>query len=266
MEFENEVQTDEQEMASVMAGYAKARGDEPPAEVVKQQDEVAQPEPEAAAEQPTVKTLADELAALKAKVAASNSDPDAVRRMHGEIGNINRTLQQLTAKPAPVPVKDEWTAAMEEAEKVAEEFPEFAAPIVKAMRAAQAKQAPAEDIDERVNSAVERIRQADAIESLREEHPDYEAVCASPEYQTWLAAKTPEFQERLKSTWNPAVAIKGLSEFKDSLKAAERKKNRLAAAVAPTSATQQGGPSVLPDEAGLLIGYQSGPKRQTFKR
>src|SRR3990167_4610327 len=119
----DEVQTEEQErqeLASVMAGYNQARGDEPPAVV--EQPSTVQDAPaiepqetpekvEPAAELPTVTTLADELKALKAKVAASANDPDTVRKMHGEIGNINRTLQQLQAKPA-APVEDDLTAAI----------------------------------------------------------------------------------------------------------------------------------------------------------
>lgn len=272
----DEVQTEEQALASVLAGYNQARGDEPPAQVEQPstvQDEPAIEDPqetpekaEPAEELPTVTTLADELKALKAKVAASTNDPDTVRKMHGEIGNINRTLQQLQAKPAPV--DDELTAAIAEAEKVAEEYPELAGPLVKALKTSMARGQQPVDIDERVTNAVAKIREAEAMEALQEEHPDYITLrdTPTPEYKAWLAGKTPEFQDRFLSTWNPAVVSRGLTEFKDSLKARERKQNRLASAVVPQSTTQKAEPSAISDEEALYRGYNSGPKRRIVNK
>lgn len=269
----DEVQTEEQELASVMAGYSKARGDEPPAVVEQpstgQEETAIEPQgtpvtAEPASELPSVTTLAEELKALKAKVAASANDPD-VRRLHGEIGNINRTLKQLQT-PAAAPVEDDFTAALKEAEKVAEEFPELAGPLVKALKTSMARGQQLPDVGNLVSEEVARIRQVDAIEALREEHPDYETVRDTPEYKNWLSSKTPEFQERFLSTWNPAVVSRGLTEFKDSLKTRERKQTRLAAAVAPVGVPAQSGPSTIPDEEGLWNGYRSGPKRQILRR
>lgn len=276
----DEVQTEEQELASVMAGYKQARGDEPPAEVapveqveqeqpaVEEPQEVAEEVVEPAPELPSVETLAEELKALKAKVAASANDPD-VRRLHGEIGNINRTLKLLQTKPE-APVEDDLTAALKEAEKVAEEYPELAGPLVKALKTSMARGQALPDVGNLVSEEVARIRQIDAIEALREEHPDFDIVRETPEYKTWLANKTPEFQERFLSTWNPAVVSRGLTEFKDSLKvkvqAQERKQHRLATVVTPKGVPASSGPSTIPDEEGLLIGYQSGPKRQILRR
>ena len=198
---------------------------------------------------------------------ATGGDPDSVRKMHGEIGNINRTLKQLTdAQPKPEPVKDELTTAIEDAESIANEFPEIAGPLVKAMKLlndARAK-APApqtDDIDTRVASTVAQIRQTEAIEALREEHPDFETVRDLPAFKAWEATKTPEFQEKLRTTWNPAVVARGLTEFKESLKVKQKKQDRLASAVVAPSAATQAKPSTLPDEEGLMVGYNKGPKR-----
>jgi hypothetical protein len=273
------VQTDAEELASAMAGYNKTRGEQPPVEEPKPKTEVAaveteevqavvpveelpQPDPE-----PTVVTLADELKALKAKVAAANSDPDAVRKLHGEIGNINRTLKALQApvKAEAAPADDELAAAIKDAEALAEEMPEIAGPLVKALKASLNRPQPApvkpEDIDERVTAAVSKARETDAIEALREEHPDFMTVRETPEYKAWLTSKPPEFQERFNTTWNPAVVARGLTEFKESLKARERKQTRLAAAVTPQGVPQKAGPSTLPDEAGFSVGYNKGRKR-----
>lgn len=272
------VQTEAEELASVQAGYNKARGIEPPAEespATTQDDPAETDQVQAgasaeelpAAPEPTVTSLADELKALKARVAATNSDPDAVRRMHGEIGNINRTLKALQspAKAEAAPADDELAAALKSAEAAAEEYPEVVGPLVKALKASIARQpavqAQPEDIDERVTTAVSRIRETDAREALMEEHPDFMTVRETPEYKTWLASKTPEFQERFLNTWNPAVVAKGLTEFKDSLKKREQKQTRLAAAVTPQGVPQKAGQSTLPDDAGFSVGYNKGRKR-----
>jgi hypothetical protein len=189
--------------------------------------------------------------------------------MHGQIGEINRTLKQLqTSKPEAAPVDDELTAAMKEVDGVAEEYPEVAGPLVKAIKALgtarkqKAEQEPI-DIDGRVAARVAELRQKEAIEALAEEHPDYETVRETPEFKTWESTKTPEYQNRLRTTWNPAVVSKGLSEFKESLKTKQKKQDRLAAAVVTPGASQQAKPSTLPDEAGLWAGYNKGPKRLT---
>lgn len=265
-ENEPEVQSDAEELASMLAGYNNTRGAEPPVDEVPEvvedttTDEAPLPAPDP---EPTVVNLAEELKALKAKVAATNSDPDAVRRLHGEIGNINRTLLQLQT-PAPSPVIDADDAELDAS---VEEYPELAGPLVKKIRSLEARlsqqpaqQAP-EDFDDRVSATVTKIREKDAIEALTEEHPDFQTVRDTPQYKTWLASKPPEFQTRFNTTWNPAVVARGLTEFKDSLKKRDSKQHRLAAAVTPQGVSQPAGPSTLPDEAGLLVGYNRGPKR-----
>lgn len=261
------------EMASLMAGYnnTAVRAEEAPAEVVEvppAAPEEVDPVIEQQTQTPAAPSLADELAALKAKVKSmGGDDPEAVRKLHGEIGSINRTLKQLTdAQPKPEPVKDELTTAMEDAEAIATEFPEIAGPLVKAMKKlnearAQAPAPQADDIDTRVATTVTKLRERDAIEALAEEHPDFETVRQTPEFRAWEATKTPEYQERINNTWNPAVVSRALTEFKDSLKTKQKKQDRLAAAVVTPGAPPQARPSTLPDEEGFSVGYNKGPKR-----
>lgn len=262
-------QTEAEELASAMAGYGKTARDEPPVEEVAEPS-APQEDPQPAIEalpEPTVSNLAQELKDLRERVKSTAGDADAVRCLHGEIGNINRTLKQLQtpAQPEAAPVDDELTAALKDAEAVAQEYPELAGPLVKALKVSMARQTPVqaapEDITERITTAMKKQREQDAMEALAEEHPDYETVRDTPEYKTWLSSKTPEFQERFTTTWNPAVVAKGLTEFKDSLKARERKQTRLAAAVTPQGTPQQGKSSTLPDDAGFSVGYNKGRKR-----
>jgi len=278
MSLEQEVQTEAEELASMMAGYNKARGDEPPVEVAQepsteqteqQPEQADQPAeaPPAIEEQPKLKVedLAEELKALKAKVSSSAGEPDAIRKMHGEIGNINRTLKQLQTPAAPD--SNELSAALKDAEAVAEEYPELAGPLVKALKAAIAADKPrAQPVDtvdfgEKIAQAVTERKRADDIEALKDAHPDFQEIYASQEFKTWLSTKPAAYQEKLNSTWNPAIASKGLDEFKESRKAQERKQNRLAAAVAPQGMQQRAQPSTLPDEAGYAAGYSKHRKR-----
>lgn len=259
------VQSEEEIASETLAGYnKKARGDEPPAAVEPEPPAEPAPVAEVPAE-PDVKTLAEELKDLKARVASTAGDAYEVRKLHGAVGDINRTLKALQNPAQPTPDDSELSAALKQAESVAEEFPELAGPLVKALKLSmsrQPQQTKPEDITERVSAQVIQLRQQDAVEMLREEHPDFETVRDTQEYKSWLAGKTPEFQDRFNSTWNPAVVSRGLTEFKDSLKTKARKQDRLAGAVSPQGVPQQARQSTLPDDEGFSIGYyQKGRKR-----
>ena len=277
---EAERQAEAEALQAAMAGYARkeARATTAPAdhepephEAVHQPTSEHQPEPPQATT--TEPSIAEELAALKAKIKsmeASHGDPDAVRRLYGEVGNLNRQLQQIRdAQPKPEPVKDDLTLALEDAEKIAEEYSEIAGPQVKALKALAAKIAqtptapsfdPAE-IDSRIAQTATQLRQQEAIEALREEHPDYETVRDTPEFKAWRASKPLEFQHKLDSTWNPLVVSRALTEFKESLKAKQKKQDRLESAVVTPSASARAKPSTLSDEDALWVGYNKGPKR-----
>lgn len=282
---QSESQTEAEELAAAMAGYNKdARGEQPPADtgaeppqeeeeqtqVTDEESQESTPEPESESDpQPSAAELAEELKALKAKVYSASGDAETVRKLHGEIGNINRTLKELqtqSKKQDEAPVEDELTAAIAAAEEAAEDFPEMAGPIVKALKALRSnKPAKAEaepvNVDERVQTLVSALREQEAKEALVEEHPDYQEVREKQEFKDWLAAKTPEYQTKVQTTWNPAVVSRALTEFKDSLKVRQKKQERLAAAVVTPGSSQQAKPSALPDEQGFFVGYSKGPKR-----
>jgi|GEM_PF-2723421 len=264
-EIEQVAQTEAEELAEVMAGYNQTRGEQPPVEEVQepsteQEDPAIEVLPEI-----TVATLADELRDLKARVAASQNDPSDVRKMHGQIGDINRTLQAMQS-PAPAPVTDEGDAALDEA---ASEYPELAGPMVREIKALKARlfQQPVQVQEDpearRATRQAERQqeRQEDAIEALKDEHPDFMTVRDTPEYKTWLSGKPSEFQEKFTSTWNPAVVARGLTDFKASLKVREVKQNRLAGAITPQGVPQKAGLSTLSDDEALWAGYNKGHKR-----
>lgn len=262
MSEELEQVTEEQELSELMAGYEPSRSEELPEGDVQTE---TPPDNEVETEQPpeiTVSDLSEELKALKEKVAASHGDADTVRKLHGEIGNINRTILEMQ-KPPPAPVEDPDAA---ELDALMEEYPDLAGPLIKTLRATQAKlanlQQPTEDIDQRVAEKIATIRQEEAAETLAIEHPDYKSLPGTPEYESWLSSKPPEFQEKFRTTWNPAVVSRGLTEFKESLKKREAKQERLTAAITPKGVSRQAGASTLTDEEALWAGYNSGHKRQ----
>lgn len=277
---QGEIQDEDAALASAMAGYDGARGATPPADRADQSTPTAAEtptaiEPTTPPEPTEAQRLAAELQQLKSQVSAirSTADPDAVRRLHGEIGNINRTLKQLqSASPTQVAeAEDELANALKDAEKVAAEFEEFGTPMVRALKAIAARNVgqkealPAEQIAEqieaRVSQRVMQIKQKEAVEAVSEEHPDWAELRQRKEFGEWLQSKPPEYQQKLMNSWNSAVIARGLAEAKDWIKARERKQTRLAGAVTPQGTSQAARPSVIPDEDAAFIGYNKGPKR-----
>jgi hypothetical protein len=253
----------------------------------------ADPVPDAALQpqQPDpVQVVSQHLAALRVQVQELKDQGGAaaeVRKLYGEIGNINRSLQQLQATQAaanaPAAEPDELAAALQQAEEVAKEFPEIAGPLVKAMKATQAKlaatQQPAPQpalqqpdpepqqpqpseapVEVDAQAIALRARQEAAIEAINAVHPDRFQVNESPEFQAWFAAKSAEYQQEIRTTWNPAVLSKCYSDFKASRQARVRRQERLDAATLPQGSGASGGATVLPDEQGAWVGYNKKPR------
>lgn len=274
----DESQAEAEALASAQAGYARSstRGNQPPVSdesaTVKTTTEFAddasgesnggvspeQGEEDAA---PIVK-VEDELKALKAKVAelSTGADPQSVRKLHGEIGNINRTLKQLqTAKSTP-DNDEQLSAALKKVEEMANDYPEFAAPVLDALKVLGSKQSSAvPDLDERIQQAVLMDRQRTAIELIDEAHPDRHEVKETPEFKAWFASKTAAYQEKVNTTWNPAVLGQCFTDFKkaneDARAARQKKQDRLDAAVTPKGSQAKAQPTTLPDDAGFARGY-----------
>lgn len=299
-------EAEQQELAEMMAGY-EGRGATPPPDsqqasaeeqtaveeitdgegsgVVagqEQDDEqVAQPDP--------VADMVQRLAELKDEVRAigSNGSNEAVRKLHGEVGNINRQLQEMrTAQaPAAAPVDDELTAAIKKAEDHAKDFPDLAGPLVDALKLLGSKAAkpaapaaqPAMTADEvtavaqkAARDAADSVRVSVAQESLEEEHPDWHQVRETPQFKAWLEAKPSEYRDRLNSTWNPLVVAKGLTEFKDSQRqqqqTTQQKKDRLERAIAPKGVPSVSTKSKMTEDEEIMAGYNKGAPRPIAKR
>lgn len=287
--------SEQQELAEMMAGY-EARGDNtPPASTQSAASEEASQQENAGStqdghtgqegnqsdDQIEAGTPATDLVAkleeLKAEVRANASQhsPDSVRKLYGEIGNINRTLQSLQdAMPKPAPVKDSLTAAMEDADRLAEEYPELAGPLVNAMKeVAKTKpvqEAPATVDPDLIQQQVNQRLRAQAVESLEYEHPDFAQVIDSPEFSKWVDSKPADMQARIRNTENPTLAARFLTEFKDSQRqqqqVQQKKTNRLEQAITPRGAPQPPAKSKLTEDEEIMAGYLRGAPRPIHKR
>lgn len=266
----------EEAMASMTAGYNKQKGitpETPAVETPAAEPVVAEATPPAEETPlpPAAPTVEQRLDDLQKNITAMDGTPESVRRIYGELGNIKRTLQDLQKTAVPGEPSPDLAAALAKVDEVAADFPEIAGPLAAAIKAlipqrpAASPTAPApaaapavQTVD--VSAEIARQRQQDAIELLADEHPDYETVRDTPEYKEWLASKPKEFQNRFTTTWNPGIVSKGLTEFKTWRTAAQAakdaKQKRLAAAVQPAGEGTVGGPSKLPDSAGLNVGYE----------
>ena len=300
VELENEEQAAEQAMASMTAGYNKQRHieveevkpaeDAAPADTAKPAEEVKPAEdaapadtddavgdevkPDVEPEQPA-ETAEDAIKALKSQVSELNATPAAVRKIYGELGNIQRTLKQLQEQPKPVAGAQsaEVKTAIASAEAVAKEYPELAGPLVAALKLLSVPQqvaasSPTIDVDSAVREGITRARKMDAIEALRFDHPDYATVRETPEYKAWLESKDAKFRDTFINTWNPTIVSRGLDEFKtwrtaQAQAAKAVKTKRLEDAITPKGEGPSTTSSKLPDSAGLMNGYNRVRKART---
>ena len=259
----DEEQAADEAMSAMTAGYNKQRHIDEPAEPVVEAVEAVEAVEPAEPAPPTVNETID---ALKAQVSELNGTPASIRKIYGELGNIQRALKQQQSQPTargePSP---EMLAAIAQADDVAKEYPELAGPLVNLAKliskqaAPQAASSPAIDVESAIREGIARERQTDAIEALHLEHPDYTVVRGTPEYKEWLAAKDAAFRETFTTTWNAGFVAKGLTAFKTwreaKAQAADVKQKRLASAVTRKGVGPSTGSTKLPDSAGLAAGY-----------
>ncbi len=288
------VDEEAQALEAAQAGYSgKARAQAPaepepvkPAPLAEQPatptepEEDADPEPAAQAVTPE-KLLAAQLDDLRAQVREmreNGADAKTVRKMDGEIGEINRTLKELhAAAKANTPEEvDELTAALKEAEEAAKEYPEINGPALKLLKVMQSRMAEQQKQPEAVIPAAPTApaaqpeaqksqytkEQLAMIAALDEAVPDRQALLKDPEYNAWLAKQPPAYQSRLKTSWNPVVAAQPFTDFKAFKAAQQRKKDRLEAAVTPQGTPQQAQPTTLPDAEGARIGYERARRKR----
>lgn len=268
--MDEELQPTVDESASLNAGFSKVRGEETPpakepeAKVVEEVVPVEEAEPEVA-QAPAPEP--DEIEKFKGETTKS------IEKIYGKFGEIQRTIQQLQAKPvASEPVDNTEAVA-----KMKEEFPELAELLIPVIAG---RSVPSTNVDEVVNQRVsEALKQQELVieqRLLRRDHPDVREVLASERFTEWMRVQPETKQKELSTTRDSDVLSQGLTEFKKWRDAADttakaaseahrRKQARLEGAITPTGVPVSR-PSKLPDEAGLSVGFNRVRKLNSVER
>ena len=287
-------QQEQEADAALNAGYKKAHGEPavetPVAEkVVEEKKEPKPDEPKIEAPPDPLDALRQDLQGIKGKLVLLDELTKEVKAGTGRIGAIQRDLAKAAAKTVEVaPTQAQIDEAAKDPEKWAalkKDFEEWTAATedyvkqqLAAERAETLKHIPHVDVDgikkevgETMTQAVAKAR-SDAVKEARQlfmvdqKYPTWEAdvhVVApdgntqlTPEFAAWMNTQPPEVKA-LADSDSAHDALKMLDLYYEHKKAAVKKetnKQRLATAVAPEQAAS-GGPTILPDEAGLSIGY-----------
>lgn len=247
-------------------GFNSVRGIAPPTETpATKAEEVTEAPVEAVSEAPAPTVLAglteEQVKSLLAKVSSVDQLQGEIRRLHGKIGELNGKLTQHpapAAKPADAP--DTTESDLLEDPDFAEISKGVERRIAKAV--AEVKQSiPSVDVAAAIAQETARVRQELAEEALEERHEGWKDTVRSDDFALWMQTKAESVRNELASSNSPRVVSKALDEFKawkeSTVSKKQNNRDRLAAAVTPQGTTVRSGPSVLPDSAGLEVGFKS---------
>jgi len=271
------VPTEQEASAAISAGYAKVN---PPAEVVKTEAEVVETPPEkvetveADPWEGVPDVVRKTLDGITGKLGSFDGDLKAtVGRIQAENTKFEKllaTAQSVAKTVEDAPTQAQIAVAATTAElwqKQKDDYPEWAEGMeakFAAERADWLKSVPTVDV-EGINKSVstvstkvdnQRLEQMSEVVAIK--YPEWEKTVSSdnPKFVAWYTAQPQEVQA-LGQSVRARDAIKVLDLYTEHEKAETvRTKNqaRLAGVVAPKQANS-GGPSILPDEAGLSVGY-----------
>lgn len=251
--------------ADFEAGFAEARGDEPPAQPETPPEETNEPEAEAEPE-PQPEPKPDPIAELTQKLAAleaRNADLErGIRQQNdkvfGKIGEVVREMQNIKSSNGGVELTEDDLAEM------FSDFPELRRDTLKALNLFAKKQgSPAKKQEEpsapisqafdpaeveriaaeRAAEAAEAVRKQLAVERLEDQHPDWKNVITTPQWNEWLSKQPQETQEQAANSWDVRFISKLLGEHKASLIKRDTKQKRLEAAVTPQGVAIDGPPA-----------------------
>lgn len=243
-EVENEIQ-ESQDDAAFAAGFAEARGDEPPAEVEQPQDDQveAAPEPE---EQAPQEDTPEELFAGLTRVQLMDglqrgfkAEEDA-RKAFGKIGELQRNIQNMQQSGTGSAVE----ISPADFADLAEDYPDLAEKIAKGLngklRTSAAPQGSAFDptvLDARVAEVEDRITKKYEARMLDAMHPDWRDETSSSDFTVWKGTLPPEAQLELSNSWDSVYLGNAISAFKEwkqqSTNTKQQRSNRLEAAITP---------------------------------
>lgn len=254
--------------ADFAAGFAEARGDEPPAQEAvepEQQEELeAQPAEEAAAveeddgvvtveEQPVIAGVTEEqLTSMLAKIPETSSE---IRKVYGKIGELNQRLQALDSKRLQL--------SPEKMTRLRADYPELAEALAADLSEMIVPSGPQFDdkaFDERVAAVEEKIKRETELKFLTRAHRDWQTVVASDEFAVWAQTLPEEDQNALRQTWDSIYVSDKLDEFKawkqNRQTATQTRQKRLEQAVTPQG-TPATAPPVITEDDEFLAGWKA---------
>lgn len=263
----NEEVVQEQDDSQFEAGFAEARGDEPPTESEPEQveevgEEVSEEAEPVQEEQPQAVLAGlteEQVKDLLLKAGRFDELNGQVRKVFGRLGEFNQALQTLQ-QPRQVSLDKE------KLKRLSEKFPELAEDLAsdlsEALAGVTSQQAqPAFDpamldrfVSERLAIQEDAINKKLEVKWLTRQHKDWKELASSQEFELWKQNVLPE-QERvfLDDTWDAEFISEKLSEFKNwrdqANQTKEKKQKRLEAAVAPRGGSSPGQTTQSEDEA-----------------
>lgn len=266
-------QTESEVDSQILAGYNRGETapvepepkTEPEKETVEPQpepeakEEIPQPEPETGADGLTDeqrKAMFEELPQLRHQ---SQETQKEIRKLHGTIGELKGIIKQFQSPTQTAPARQDVADALKQAKEAAKEFPELTAiqSLITAVESLSAREAQ----EAKPTSASDGPT---VTEILSEFHPDWQELrdTKPQDYQDWLGTLTASARARFLNSSDPYHVAEKLDEFKAwrekaqaAATSAARDTKRVAAAVTPTKGTAPPQSNVLPDEAGILVGY-----------
>lgn len=285
--------------AAVAVGYNRAKGVpvvEPAVEKVAETTAKTEPVVEAKPVDPwegVAPVVRETLQAIDGKMGkltkVSHELKTAVGRFQSEVAAAKSVAKTIEDAPTQAQITaashslEEWNKLKADFEGWSKGIDERIAERIAAERTETLKQFKPQTVDvdgikrdvgAGFNEAISKSRQevvklARAFGRVDGKYPDWETDVHlptgeyTPEFSAWETKQAPDIRA-LADSESAADAIKMLEMFYDHRKAeAKREKNqaRLATVVAPKQANS-GGPTVLPDEAGLSVGYNRMAKQR----
>ena len=235
------------------AGFAEARGDEPPTP-----EPQSEPEPEAKAEPVPEPEVQLTQAEIKAYLVQIDDLKSQLRTVHGRYGDLNSRLSQMQQPGAP----REVTAEM--FEDLNSEFPELAAGIAKGLSklpmGSQA-QAPVDlaPMEQRFNQELDRIQKQSELKLLSMRHRDWQTIRNSDDFRLWEGTLPEPERNELENSWDSLYIADQFDRFKTWRSKAQEvkqtKNKRLEAATTPRGVSST--PPTVNDDDAFMSGYKS---------
>lgn len=259
-EVKQQEATQEQEDAALAAGFATARGEEPPAA-----EEIVEPEPvvEAVQEEPTPEIVfggmtEEQLKAALAKAGEVDELKGQVRQLFGRFGEVNSKLQQQASHGQPTKVTSD------QLKRLKASFPEFADDLAEDLSglvlgsSSQSTFDPTE-LQASFKADLEKLTQANELKLLKMKHRDWETVRDSDDFKLWEQTLPTEERTELNDSWDAMYVADKFDEFKawreKSQTTKQHKQSRLEAAVTPKG-TPAPKPSSINDDAAFDAAFR----------